>query len=55
MKEHGAEKPTLTDNFSVLKKCRNEFKSLVYEILIIQKLKLSLNIESDSIRAKLFY
>ena len=55
MKEHGAEKPTLTDNFSVLKKCRNEFKSLVYEILFIQKLKPSLNIESDSIRAKLFY
>ena len=44
VKEHGVEKPTLTDNFSVL-----------YEMLFIQKLKPSLNMQSDSIRAKLFY
>ena len=44
VKEHGVEKPTLTDNFSVL-----------YEILFMQKLKPSLNMQSDSIRAKLFY
>ena len=55
VKEHGVEKPTLTDNFSVLKKCRNKFKYLVYEMLFIQKLKPSLNMQSDSICATLFY
>ena len=55
VKEHGVEKPTLTDNFSVLKKCRNKFKCLVYEILFMQRLKTSLNMQSHSIRAKLFY
>ena len=38
LKQHGVEKPTLTDNFSVLKKCKNKFECPVYEILFIQDL-----------------
>ena len=33
MKQHGLEKSTIADNFSVLKKCRNKFDFLVYEML----------------------
>ena len=55
MKEHGVENPTLTDNFSFLKKWRNKFECLVYEMLFIQERKPSLNVQSESIHAKLFY
>ena len=55
MKQHGVEKSTIADNFPVLKKCRNKFDCLVYEMLFIQELKPSLNMQSDSIRVKIFY
>jgi len=51
---HGMSKPNLINNFSVLKKCRNKFDYLIHEILIIQDLKPTLNVQTDSIRAKLF-
>ena len=35
-------------------KCRNKFDCLVYEILVIRALKPNLNVQSDSIRAKVF-
>ena len=38
LKQHGVEKPTFTDNFSVLKKCKNKFECPVYDILFIQNL-----------------
>ena len=37
--------------FEVLKKCRNKFDCLVYEMLLIRTLKPNLNVQSDSIRA----
>ena len=50
MEEHGVENPTLTDNFSVLKKCSR----FVHETPFIQERKPPLNVQSDSILAKLF-
>ena len=40
--------------FSVLKKCMNKFDCLVYKMLLIRELTPSLNVQSDSIQAKLF-
>ena len=40
--------------FEVLKKCKNKFDCLVFEMLFIRTLKPSLNVQSDSIRAKVF-
>ena len=40
--------------FHMLKKCSSKFNCLVYEMLFIRKLKPSLNVQSDSINAKLF-
>ena len=42
----------LLKRFEVLKKCRKKFECLVYEILLIRALKPNLNVQSDSIRAK---
>lgn len=44
----------LLKRFKVLKKCRNKFDYLVYEMLFIRALKPNLNVQSDSIRAKAF-
>ena len=41
-------------NFEVLKKFKNKFDCLVFEMLFIRTLKPSLNVQSDSIRAKVF-
>ena len=40
--------------FSVLKKCMNTFDCLVYKMLLTRELTPSLNVQSDSIQAKLF-
>jgi hypothetical protein len=40
--------------FHVLRKCQNKFDWLVYEMLYIKEKQPSLNVQSDSIRAKLF-
>ena len=50
-------KPTTTNNFSVLKKCWNKLDCLtyIYEMLFIHDLKPSLNVQSDSIQVKLFH
>ena len=39
---------------TILKKCREKLKSLIYEMLFIQEKKPELNTQSDSIEAKLF-
>ena len=39
-------------HFKVLKKCRNKFHCLVYEMLFIRALKPNLNVQSDSIHVK---
>ena len=40
--------------FKILKKCKNKWDWLVYEMLFIKDIKPSLNTKSDSIRAKLY-
>ena len=43
-----------TNNFTVLKKCQEKMDCLIYEMLLIKKNKPMLNVQSDSIRAKVF-
>ena len=49
---HGTMPQDLLKRFKVLKKYRNKFDCLVYEMLFIRALKPNLNVQSDSIRAK---
>ena len=42
----------LTKNFSVIKKCTNEFECLHYEMFFIQELRRALNVRSVSIGAR---
>ena len=51
---HGTIPRDLLKRFEVLKKCKNKFDCLVFEMLFIRTLKPSLNVQSDSIRAKVF-
>ena len=45
----------LRERFKVLiKKCKKKFDCLVYEMLFIRSLKPNLNVQADSIRAKVF-
>ena len=46
--------PCLSEQFHVLTKCTNKFDCLIKEMLFIRKLKPSLNVQTDSIRAKVF-
>ena len=46
--------PCLSEQFHVLTKCTNKFDCLIKEMLFIRKLKSSLNVQTDSIRAKVF-
>ena len=48
---HGMSKPKFINNFSVLKKCRNKFDCLIHKMLIIQDLKPTLDVQTDSICA----
>ena len=52
--QHGEFPKDLLRRFSILKKCRNKFDFLVNETLFIRDLKPTLNVQSDSIRAKVF-
>ena len=51
---HGTIPQDLLKCFEVLKKCRNKFDCLLYEMLHRRTLKPKLNVQSDSIRAKVF-
>ena len=53
-KMHGTMPQDLLKRFQVLKKCKNKFDCLVNEMLFIRTLKPNLNVQSDSIRAKVF-
>ena len=44
----------LRNCFSVLKKCHNKFDCLINEMLLIKQLRPCLNVQSDSVRAKVF-
>ena len=52
--KHSLAPKDLTKNFSVLMKCTNKFDCLVYEMFFIRELRPTLNVQSDSIRAKVF-
>ena len=49
---HGTIPQDMLRHFEVLKKCRNKFDCLLYEMLFIRTLKPNLNVQSDSIRRK---
>ena len=54
-KEHNTAVPNnFLTRFTVIKKCMNKFDCLVNEMLCIQELKPTLNVQSDSLRAKVF-
>ena len=53
--EHNTAVPdNFSARFNVIKKCTNKFDCLVNEMLCIQDLKPTLNVQSDSLRAKVF-
>ena len=51
---HGRIPQDLLKCLEGLKTCRNKFDCLLYEMLYIRTLKPNLNVQSDSIRAKVF-
>ena len=52
--EHSVAPNDLSENFTILKKCKNKFDCLVYEMFFINELRPSLNVQSDSFCAKVF-
>ena len=54
MSKHGTIPRDLTENITVLRKGKGKFECLLYEIIFMPKEKPPLNIQSDSLRAKLF-
>ena len=55
LSEHNSDVPPfLSEQFHVLTKGSNKFDCLIKEMLFIRKLKPSLNVHTDSIRAKVF-
>ena len=52
--QHGEVTKDLLRPFGILKKCRNKSDCLVNELLFIRDLKPTLNVQSDSIRSKVF-
>ena len=51
---HGRRDCLNESNFKILRKCQGKFDCLVFEMLYIKKFKPKLNVQTDSIRAKLF-
>ena len=54
LQAHGRKDLLKECQFKVLRKCQGKFDCLDHEILHIKSLKPNLNIQTDSIRAKLF-
>ena len=52
--KHSLAPKDVSNNFSILKKCKSKFDSLVFEMIFINELRPSLNVQSDSLRAKVF-
>ena len=52
LEAHGSNHLVNESHFNI--KCQSKFDCLVFEMLYIEKLKPSLNTQTDSIRAKLF-
>ena len=51
---HGRRDRLNESHFKILRKCQGKFDCLVFEMLYIKKFKPKLNVQTDSIRAKLF-
>ena len=54
LEAHGRKNLLKESQFRVLRKCQGKFDCLVFEMLWIKNLNPNLNIQTDSIRAKLF-
>ena len=52
--KHSSAPKDLSNTFSILKKCKSKFDCLVFEMCFINELRPSLNVQSDSLRAKVF-
>ena len=52
--EHSLASKDLNKNFKILKKCKNKFDYLIYETFSIHEPRPTLNVQSHSIRAKVF-
>ena len=52
--EHSSAQKDFSNNCSILKKCKSKFDCLVFEMFFINELRPSLNVQSDSVRAKVF-
>ena len=51
---HGRRDLLNESHFKILRKCQGKFDCLVFEMLHIKKFRPNLNVQADSIRAKLF-
>ena len=52
--KHSSTPKDVTTNFTTLKKCNSKFDCLIYEVFFINELRPSLNVQCDSICAKVF-
>ena len=52
--QHGRDPSDMSLRFKILRKYQSKFDCLIYEMLFMKELKPTLNMQSDSIRAKLF-
>ena len=52
---HGSNHLLKENQVRILRKCQGKFDRLVFKMLFIKNLKPNLNIQTDSIRAKLFF
>ena len=52
--KHDSLPDNINQHFKVLRKCKTKHDCLIYEMLYIRELSPSLNVQSDSIKAKLF-
>ena len=52
--EHDCLPDNINQHFTVLRKCETKHDCLIYEMLYIRELSPSLNVQSDSMKAKLF-
>ena len=51
---HNIDTQDLGQQFSILRRCCSKFDCLIFEMLLIREFKPTLNVQSDSLKAKLF-
>ena len=51
---HNLDRPNMHEQFNILKECGGKLECLIYEMLLIEERRPTLNTQADSIRAKLF-